>query len=364
MRPPFRAAAQVTLPRVQRIRRGDRVLCYHRPTGTRLPDLPETHPEFITAWAKAEASRPPSRADAPTGTLAKCVHALRASKRWLALRPSYRSSLRFHLDRIETTHGTLPIKGLRQKHIAADLATLDPNPANASLKCWRLIFAQAKVDGLIDSDPSREIAKANPRSDGHPAWTVAEVAKFRAHWPTGTRQRAAFELLAWSGARVSDAATLTRSHIAADGLISFRQQKTGGWAHVPWTAPLPRWALKWEGERDAVRAAVMACAGFTLLETSWGRARTVKGLSNYITAAARAAGITDRTAHGLRKYRLSMIAQFGGPAHAIMAWGGHASLQEAEAYTKSARRRSMVIGEEQEQNAVNDTDNGSKCANL
>lgn len=330
------------------------MLCYHRPTATRLPDLPETHPDFVAAWAAADATKPDHAPALPSGTIGMVVRKLRASKRWKALAASYRSSLRFHMDRILTDHGTLPVKGLRRKHVEADLATLDPNPANASLKCWRLIFAQAKTDGLVDSDPSFEIRKAQTKTPGHIAWDRAEVDAFREHWRIGTRQRAAFELLAWTGARVSDAVKMTRAHIATDGLLIFRQQKTGGLAHVPWTSPLTAWAAKWESERTIVREAVLATAGFTLLETGQGRGRTVKGLSNLISAAAVKAGVHGRTAHGLRKYRLSAIAEVGGSAHAIMAWGGHASLSEAEAYTRAASLKAVVKGEEQEQNEVND----------
>lgn len=359
MRPPFRAEA-VKLPRVQRIRKGDRILCYHRPTGIRLPDLPEIHPDFVAAWAKADATKPDHAPALPSGTIAMIIRKLRTSKRWKGLASSYRSSLRFHMDRILTDHGTLPVKGLRRKHIEADLAALDPNPANASLKCWRLIFAQAKTDGLIDSDPSHEIRKVQTKSPGHAPWDQVEVDTFREYWKIGTRQRAAFELLAWTGARVSDAAKMTRSHIGADGLLTFRQQKTGGLAHVPWTSPLTAWAAKWEPERTMVREAVMATAGFTLLETGQGRGRSVKGLSNLISAAAVKSGVTGRTAHGLRKYRLSAIAEAGGSAHAIMAWGGHASLSEAEAYTRGASRKAVVVGVEQAQNEVNEVANGGK----
>ena len=42
---------------VRRQRRGERVVKYHRASGIRLPDLPETHPDFVAAWATAEASR-------------------------------------------------------------------------------------------------------------------------------------------------------------------------------------------------------------------------------------------------------------------------------------------------------------------
>lgn len=359
MRPPLRIEA-VKLPRVQRIRKGDRVLCYHRPTGIRLPDLPETHPDFVAAWAKAEATKPDHAPALPGGTVGTIIRKLRLSKRWKGLAASYKASLRFHMDRILTDHGALPVKGFRRKHVEADLSKLDPNPANASLKCWRLIFAQAKTDGLVDIDPSFEIRKALTRSPGHAAWDQAEVEAFRARWKIGTRQRAAFELLAWTAARVSDAAKMTRAHIGADGLLTFRQQKTGGLAHVPWASALPAWAAKWEAEREAVRRAIMATAGFTMLETTHGKGRTVKGLSNFITAAAVAAGITGRTAHGLRKYRLTRIAEAGGSAHAIMAWGGHASLSEAESYTRGADRKAVVLGTEQKPNDVNEAASGGK----
>ncbi|MGP3699171.1 tyrosine-type recombinase/integrase [Rhodobacter sp. NSM] len=333
------------LPRVQRIRRGDRVLCYHRPTGTRLPDLPETHPEFIAAWARAEASKPDHTPKNDGGTVAATIRALRASKKWKALAQSTRTALRFHLERIEAAHGTLPIKGLRQQHIEADLSKLDPNPANASLKVWRHIFAQAKADRLIVSDPSHEIRKQVAKGAGHEPWSHAEVARFRDRWPVGTPQRAAFEVLAWTGCRVSDACRLTRGMIDG-GVMSFRQQKTGGWAHVPWTAALPSWAAGWEAERQITLSAIEACAGeLLLIQTMYRKARTVKGLSNYISAAAVSAKVVGRTAHGLRKYRLSAIAECGGSAHAIMAWGGHASLSEAEAYTRAANRRAVVTGE-------------------
>lgn len=361
MRPPFRAAP-VMLPRVQRIRRGDRVLCYHRPTGTRLPDLPETHPEFIAAWARAEATKPDHAPPVPAGTITAAIRALRASAKWRALSAGYRTALRHHIDQIETDHGTLPIRGLRARHLEADLAALDANPANARLKSWRLIMAQAKAAGTITDDPSAAVSKRRAKTAGHTAWTAAEVQQVRDRWPVGTRQRAALELLAWTGARVSDASRLTLGNIGTDGLLTFRQQKTGGMAYVPWTCALPTWAQRWETERMLMRDAVTACAGFTLLETSLGRARTVKGLSNLISDAATAAGLTGRSAHGLRKFRLTAIAESGGTAHAIMSWGGHAALSEAEHYTRSANRRALVMGTEQDQNAVNVSTGGSKRA--
>lgn len=71
----------LALPRVQRIKRSDRVLNYHRPTGLRLPDLPESHPGFVAACAGVDASRPDHAPDLPPNSLAKVIRSLHASKK-------------------------------------------------------------------------------------------------------------------------------------------------------------------------------------------------------------------------------------------------------------------------------------------
>ncbi|GHC12776.1 integrase/recombinase [Gemmobacter nanjingensis] len=341
------------LPRVQRIRRGDRVLCYHRPTGTRLPDLPEDHPEFVAAWARAESGMPDRAPPVASGSVAKIIRDVRQSKRFLDYSDAYRAAMLRHMDAIADSYGKAPVSGVRAKHIEADLSKLDANPANARLKAWRLIMDHAETAGLAEKGLTASVGNRIVKTDGHATWSQAEVDRFRARWPIGTPQRAALELLAWTGARVSDGARLSRGNIGADGVLSFRQAKTSGMAYVPWTSPLPTWARGWEAERATMREAVMIGNGFTLLETSYGKARSIKGLSNLISDAAVLAGIVGRSAHGLRKYRLTAIAEAGGTAHAIMAWGGHTTLSEAERYTRAANRKAMIIGAEQEQNAVN-----------
>lgn len=352
MRQPVRGQA-VMLPRVQRIRRGDRVLCYHRPTGTRLPDLPEEHPEFVAAWARAEAGTTERAPPAVGGTIAKIIQDVRKSRRYAGFSATYRAMMLRHMDAIAADYGKAPVRGIRAKHIEADLSKLDPNPANVRLKAWRLIMDQAEINEDAEKGLTASVQKRAVKTDGHAPWTQAEVEQFRDHWRIGTPQRAALELLAWTGARVSDGARLSRGNIGPDGVLSFRQVKTGGMAYVPWTSALPTWARLWEAERATMRESVMIGAGFTLLETSFGKARSVKGLSNLISDGAAAAGIDGRSAHGLRKYRLTAIAEAGGSAHAIMAWGGHATLSEAERYTRAANRKALIVGAEQEQNTVN-----------
>lgn len=346
----------VKLPRVQRFMKGGKLHRYHRPTHTRLPDLPETHPEFIAAWAAAEAqARPKPKAKA--GTVDEAVIKAVQSRAFKAFSPAYQGTIRRGLDHIRTEYTGLPFSGLRQHHIKADLAPLDPNPANARLKAWRFLCAAAVDARLIRDDPSDGIKKIRVSTDGHERWSPGDIDAFRARWPIGAATRACFELVLWTGARTADAVQMGRQHVGSDGILTFRQSKTGGPAYVPWTAPLPDYAAGWADDRQMMHDALQCLSGgLTFLEAR-GRPRSIKGLGNVINDGARDAGLTNRTAHGLRKARLSMIAECGGPAHAIMAWGGHKTLDEVQHYTASATMKSLVSGTRTERNDVNRPEN-------
>lgn len=333
----------VRLKNVQRIKKGGRVYKYHRRTRAPLPgDIPEDHPDFLEAWAREErgGTKPVVSAH---GTLGAACEALLASARYLGLSPDYRRAVRSHVEAIRAGYGAAPLARLEAHHIEVDLAKLPPHPANARLKAWRLVCGNAKDIGLTRSNASIGIGKkATPKSDGHPDWTPDEIATFRAHWPIGSTQRRAFELVCWTGARTIDAVKLSPSMVGRDGLLVYRQNKTANPAHIPWTCPLPAWA-PWDDERREAMAALSG-NGFTFLETLDGKVRSHKGLSNLIRDAAKAAGI-PKSAHGLRKSRLIRIAEAGGSAHAIMAWGGHVTLSEAQDYCRRADLRRVVMGE-------------------
>lgn len=343
----------VTLPRVHRVTQGGVVYRYHRATRAALPDLPETHPDFVAAWAIEDAK---TRADTPpraaVGTLDHAIETLRRGAKFRGLSATYRAMMAREFEALRRDYGSVQVRGLRPKHLNADMNKLDPVAANKRLRAWRLICAHMVQSGL-DTDPSAGIKKRAEKTDGHTPWTAVDVARFRERWPVGTSARGCFELLWWTGLRVSDAVLASWSMIDAGGVLHIRQTKTGGAAWIPWTANLPAWARDWAADRDTAIAAVCTVApgGWTMLEAG-GRARSSAGLSNLISAAARSAGLTGRTAHGLRKTRLTLIAESGGSAHAIMGWGGHKSLSEAEHYTRTAQLRGLVIGPEQEQNTV------------
>ncbi|MBV0893359.1 hypothetical protein KTN05_16220 [Paracoccus sp. Z118] len=173
-------------------------------------------------------------------------------------------------------------------------------------------MAHAKAVGLVEDDPSLTVRAPKVKLVGHAVWTAGEIERFRAHWQIGAVQRACFELLLWTGTRTIDAVAIGPQHVGRDGVLFFHQRKTGGPAHVPWTAPLPEWAMGWDAERRGMIEALKPLAGgLTFLQARGRRPRSEKGLSNLISAAARDAKLTGKTAHGLRKARLTAIAEAG-----------------------------------------------------
>lgn len=333
------------LARVHRVTKGGKLYRYHAVTRKALPrDVPEDHPTFLAAWAAEEARAALPGLTAPAGSIGAAWTAYAASKPFLALSAPYRRVMQRHGQAIRETYASVPMNGLRPEHIEADLAKLDPIAARARVKAWRGMCAYAKAHGLARIDASKAVTPPKaPPTAGHLPWTADEIDAFRRAHAAGSPARAGFELLLWTAARTIDAVTLGRAHVGRDGLLTFRQSKTGGEAIVPWTSTLPAWAEGWEEERAMVREAVTG-PGFTFLETADGRPRSHKGLSNLISAAARKAGIYGKSAHGLRKTRLTLIAEAGGSTQAIMAWGGHRSLSEAERYTREADRKRAVMG--------------------
>lgn len=272
------------------------------------------------------------------GQIAAAVRDTLGSAWFKARSPSYQVMIRRHADDIATRYGDLMLRAVKAQHIEADLALFDPNPANDRLKAWRAIFNVARMQ----PNPALDVKRREVTVEGFAAWDADDLAAFRGRWPVGAVQRAAFELLLWTAARTNDAVTLGSGHVGPDGILSFVQSKTGGRAYVPWTNPLPEYAEGWADERAEMHAALGALRGGGTFLAAAGRQRSVKGLGNLVADAAREAGLKGRTVHGLRKARLTAIAEAGGTSHAIIAWGGHASLAEVEHYTKAAQMRRLV----------------------
>ncbi|MCA0433037.1 MAG: tyrosine-type recombinase/integrase [Proteobacteria bacterium] len=78
------------------------------------------------------------------------------------------------------------------------------------------------------------------------------------------------------------------------------------------------------------------------IANSNGSRFTKEALGNTFRDACRVAGITGKSAHGLRKLLASISAEFGTSEEMLQAWFGWQSNRMSSIYTKSAQRKRMT----------------------
>lgn len=306
-----------------------------------LPNLPECHPDFIAAYVEAGKAKPAPRH--VSGSISALCAAYLGSHEFTRMVPSSRRIRRGVVDRISAQRGTGLLKDLRPEHLRKDIRALTPGAARNRLSAWRAILTYAVEEGLIPSDPSAGIKAQRGEVTPHRQWTIAEISQFRAHWPAGSRERIAFEVIYWTGARCVDAARLGWQMVDSDGWLSFVQQKTGGPATCP-VRDLPSWASSMRDDHAQFIAALPAGQMLWIM-SSFGRGVSAKRLSMWLSSAAKSAGLPDDcTAHGLRKARAAALAEAGATTSQIGAWTGHTSLKEIAHYTRQADQRGILGG--------------------
>jgi integrase len=300
----------------------------------------------------AGTAAPPAKSRTAPGTIgALCTEYLR-SRDFRALADSTQAYTRRIVAKIADERGRGMLADLRADHLRRDIRPMTPGAARNRLKAWRRILRYAVDDGHLAADPSVGVRPPRAETVPHRQWTVAEIEAFRAYWHTGTPQRLAFEVLFWTGARCVDAGRLGWQMVGPEGFLSYTQAKT----HSPATCPiraLPRWATDLARDHAALLAELPS-DGMIWIMTAYGRPRTVKGLSQWVSAAASQAGLPDDcTAHGLRKARASALAQIGASPSRIGAWTGHTSLSEVAHYTRQIDQVSLLMGEDRERGMGN-----------
>lgn len=306
---------------------------------TLLPDLPHDHPDFIAAWAAArKGTEPPAII---VGSIESTWRAIMASPEAREWSPGYHSIMKRHAAAICAKAGSVRATGVRPEHIRADLDTAgDPM---ARLKAWRTWGAWCVKRAILSTDPAQTVRHKRKTGEGHPPWSDAHKVAFRSRWPIGTATRAMMELIAWTGARVSDA-VLIGPQMVKGGVLEFRQQKTGDMAYVPWTCPLPAFAERLENEREMMLHAIAPFVGhLCFVPTRDGKPRSAAAVSVMLQKACAELDLPV-SAHGLRKTRAVELVEGGASPHDCAAWTGHQSLAEITHYAREFDRRRAVIG--------------------
>lgn len=310
-----------------------------------LPDLPENHPAFIEAYQAAGKVKPKPRHD--KGTIAALISAFKGSRDFKTRKISTQKVWRRRLDAMSAAYGSGMVEDLRPEHIRRALRKLSPGAARSERTIWRALLSYAVDEEWRPDNPALGVKTEKYESTPHVPWSIEDVQAFRDRWSVGTPERQAMEVIYWTGARCIDASTLGWQ-LVKDGILEFEQEKTGGIATVPVTAPV-------DGFLEEDQATFLKCLpeNLTWILTRNGKPRSVKGLSQFVSAAAKEAKLKDRTAHGLRKSRATILANNGWTPHKIGAWTGHESLAEIAHYTRSVNKRNLVARTEQDRNSGN-----------
>lgn len=340
----------VRLSRVKRIRKASGAVYtyYRRADGglVALPNLPENDPEFLRAYADAAAADRKTPRPAPGKTVDALISRYYLSRPYQDLAPSSRADRRRILEHIRDARGAAPVAGLATRHLQADVDALAPFAARNRLKAWRALCGLGLALGWMKDDPSREVRPPKADVEGHAIWSDEDLDAFRRRWPLGTAERLAFELLIGTGQRRSDVVAMGWQNLSRDGsTLSLRQQKTGKRLELP-------------VGRDLGAALALCDRGrMTFLETAQGAARTAAGFGGWFRRACDAAGLAERSAHGLRHAKARLLAEAGSTVSEIAAFTGHESLSEVRRYTDSADQarlaRSAAARLEREQNSGN-----------
>lgn len=327
---------------------------YYRPKGDKgipMPDLPPDDQRFLDAYSAASGNKAPQNKRPRPGSIALAVPRYLKSEDFLDLARGTRAARRRLLDEIRKHLWNALVRDLQTKHVEIMLKKHTAHARNNRLKVWRAFGKWLAVEYNID-DPAEKVKKSPvPKSSGHVPWSADEIDRFRLFWEIGTSERLAFEVIYFTGARISDAFRLGQGNVDQEGWLVFNQQKTGGEVAIPFSRPLPVFASGMQSDLQYLRAALGARSNkhITWITTAFGTSRSVKAAGQWFAAKARAAGIHGRTAHDLRKSRSQALAEAGGNSAQIGAWTGHESLSEIERYIRGLNKRKVLSGTETEQ---------------
>jgi len=302
----------------------------------RLPGLPWS-PEFMAAYQDAMKGSPVpigAKGIASRSVDDLATRYLQSPAFLLKCRPGTQEKYRRVIDRIRAEHGhRLAVDLTRGKVFELLQRFVDrPSQGNLWLKVISNMFGHAVKLEWIKENPCRGVEKLPERGRETQPWTSEQMKRFRVRWPVGTMQRLAFELLLWTGRRLSDVRLIGPQHVEyRDGspFIAFRQVKA--------KTDEKLYSLLVAELLSAINATPQR--GLVYVTTEAGsRFASDKSFGNFMNKAIRAAGIEGVTAHGLRATIATAVAESLGTGHEIKAVTGHKRDSMVEKYTRRANQ--------------------------
>ena len=274
---------------------------------------------------------PAARGKAHKGSIAWLIGRYEESSAWLHLSPATRYQRGRIFAGIIERAGNEPFADVKQSTIRNGREDRKATPfmANNYLRAVKGLFAWAMEAEYISEDPAKGVKELAVKSAGHEPWTLADFRAYEARWPLGTRERVWLHVLAYTGLRLGDACTVGAQH-ESNGWVTIRAEKTGERLEFPVLAPL------------AATLTAGPVGDLAWICNSFGRPFRKESFGNAFRDACKAAGISGKSAHGLRKMLASLAAELGASEEQLQAWFGWQSNRMSAIYTRAASKKAMA----------------------
>ncbi|UZW55952.1 tyrosine-type recombinase/integrase [Sphingobium sp. JS3065] len=227
-------------------------------------------------------------------------------------------------------YGEAMVRDLEPRHVEKMMADMLPHrtAANMLRKRLKALMQFAIRQGMAKTNPVDPTRPFKVEGTGFHTWTENEIAAYEAKHQLGTMARLAFDLLLFTGQRGGDVRLLGPGHVR-DKRITLTQEKTGVTVSLPVLPPLAASILA-----TPSRAMVFIVNGH-------GRPFTRKGFGNKFRDWCDVAGLSECSAHGLRKAAARRFAEAGCSNQQIKSWTGHTTDSEVARYTAAADQRTL-----------------------
>jgi integrase len=314
-------------------RHGKAVWYVHKRPGAKIRiraefDTPEFLAEYQMAVTGAETVTTPARTS--NATLSWLLDRYRDTSAWRDLSDATRRQRENIFKGVLASAGNDPYAAVTRATITAgrDRRAATPAQARNFLDALRGLFRWALEADLMKFDPTAGVR--NPKRTkgaGFPIWTEEEVDHYHAHWPIGTMQRVWIDVLLYTGLRRGDAVMIGRQHVR-DGVLTFRTEKSGEMVTV--TIPiLPVLQTTLDAGPTGELSFICGARRKPLVKEAFG---------TMFKEACVAAGVTEKSAHGLRKIGATRAANNGASERELDALFGWIGGGMAQHYTRAADR--------------------------
>jgi integrase len=279
-----------------RIGKGPRIRI-HNPFGS-----PEFDSEYQAAIAGLPARQTPKDDRTSLGTLAWPVERYRETTAWTDLSLASRRQRENIFKQVLESAGRQPFAKITTASIMAGRdrrAKTTPAQARKFLDTMRGLFRWAVKAKLLKAYPTASVDNpAAPKSEGYATWSDEDITAYEKRWPIGTRQRVWLDVLIYTGLRRGDAVRFGRQHIR-NSIGTLKTEKTDTVVTLPILPVLSK----------TLEAG--PCGDLTFIAGENGHPLTKESFGNLFRDACRAAGLQNRSAHGLRKAAATRAAQNG-----------------------------------------------------